>query len=835
MSAYPFPGGISNANADLGHCQNLFGNGCLADDMFSSTNTAHLLLPLGDDEDEALTLQPPTASTTANPAERSTAPAVATTLGNQTTDETGGSSSLPGGTCPAGMVMIPQAQLAAMLAAQQEMLVQSHLNQQATNSIIHSTISGGYYYHPVTGMILGSAPPPGGNPSHGVPTMIVPSNNTANHRRSNSNSCSNNGYLQRMVSGGFTRTPIDDPMSSNNQYNNNVSMETNRSPSRAPDNASSAASAFMSPDDAATSLPKVFDPPSSPQPTSRGLQPSTSGSVANNTTGVGYHDHKSYQSQSSTYTTVEMTPAVQGFTEGGGAPSENNKTAGTAAVAWSNSFLSAVATPHYPGATGMADAQPRQLFGEPSSSDNFAKPLMSGDAPQQGSINKMPPRLPSPSLSSNKGGTASSSTSNNLVNNNTSNGNDDSLRSNLFVCGLHPTVDDDALLEVFSAFGFIESAKVMLDIHKGNSRCIAFVKFASATCAASALEALNGSFTLGNPITVRVANSRAAYLPGNPTNKTFVRNVPPTVSKAALMAYFSRFGTVTDVSIHFDTAQTSYRGHFNHIPTSNTAGDGEGSGGTTPQTQPVDGTEAVPAGSGGHEKMNIVFVTFSTKEAAARAAEETHTRMPFPECRGVPLLAKVAEDSARRVERLARRYKPHNSNSSSDNNSKAAPPPPPPLSVNAATPLMHPFFSANSFTAAAAAFQQQRGLLGTGDDAAVAAAMYLGNPAFAFPGGGMMPPVANAGATNSANPAAAAAALLAAGYYPPMMIPYGMPATMLPIAPPQAEASPNSNRNANMKATKGSPKSSDAPDQQQPRGGNNAQYYLVMNGDPLHS
>lgn len=199
--------------------------------------------------------------------------------------------------------------------------------------------------------------------------------------------------------------------------------------------------------------------------------------------------------------------------------------------------------------------------------------------------------------------------------------NDDALRSNLFVCGLPPEVNDDELRELFSKYGDIESAKVMLDIHSGQSRCIAFVKFFDVADADKALEELNGFMLHDHQIAVRVANSRAAYLPGNPTNKTFVRNVPLTVSKSDLHRYFSQFGEVTDVSIHTDTAH-------------------------------VRGTNVTD------QKLNIVFVTFASKEAAAKAAEETHTKAPFPECKGVPLLAKVAEDSTRRVERLARRYRP---------------------------------------------------------------------------------------------------------------------------------------------------------------------------------
>lgn len=208
---------------------------------------------------------------------------------------------------------------------------------------------------------------------------------------------------------------------------------------------------------------------------------------------------------------------------------------------------------------------------------------------------------------------------------------DAEVRSNLFICGLPVTVTDKDLFEIFGKFGPIESAKVMLDIHTGRSRGIAFVKFSNVEHAENAVDTTNGTMINGHPITVRVANSRAAYLPGNPTNKTFVRNVPLAVSRSTLMDYFSQFGEVTDLSIKSDTAQG--RHHLHHH-------------GSRSLSSADDLAE---------EKLNIVFITYSTKEAAARAAEATHTKAPFKECNGVPLLAKVAEDTMRRMERLSRR------------------------------------------------------------------------------------------------------------------------------------------------------------------------------------
>ncbi|CBZ27488.1 conserved hypothetical protein [Leishmania mexicana MHOM/GT/2001/U1103] len=250
-----------------------------------------------------------------------------------------------------------------------------------------------------------------------------------------------------------------------------------------------------------------------------------------------------------------------------------------------------------------------------------------------------PPAMPmNSSTISHKGGSMNDNTSTSLsqaassgIAASSGQPNDAEVRSNLFVCGLPVSVRDKELLELFEKHGEIESAKVMLDIHTGRSRGIAFVKFKNVENAENAVDALNGTTVNGHQITVRVANSRAAYLPGNPTNKTFVRNVPLTVSRTTLFEYFAQFGEVTDLSIKSDTAQ----GRHNL------------SGRSTSTTE-----------DGADDKLNIVFITYSTKEAAAKAAEATHTKTPFKECNGVPLLAKVAEDTVRRMERLSRRQRP---------------------------------------------------------------------------------------------------------------------------------------------------------------------------------
>lgn len=230
----------------------------------------------------------------------------------------------------------------------------------------------------------------------------------------------------------------------------------------------------------------------------------------------------------------------------------------------------------------------------------------------------LPPRSP-PSAQS--GSCSSSSANPAAVDAAANNDSDDAIRSNVFVCQLPASARDPHIHALFAPFGPIESAKVMLNIHTGQSRGIAFVKFASPDDAARAIQALDGTTFLGNQIVVRVANAKAAFKPGAPTNKTFVRNIPLDVTRDQLATYFGKFGRVSDICV---------------LP---------------------DNVTAVAAATGTFR--NIVFVTYATHAEAHSAAEATHTSMPFPSCNGIPLLAKVAEDSVRRSERLTRRVDEH--------------------------------------------------------------------------------------------------------------------------------------------------------------------------------
>lgn len=219
--------------------------------------------------------------------------------------------------------------------------------------------------------------------------------------------------------------------------------------------------------------------------------------------------------------------------------------------------------------------------------------------------------------------------------------------TNVYVGGLHDTVNDAELERRFGVFGNITSAKVMLHIHTGMSRGIGFVKFDNTDSAAAAVAALNRTLIAGQRITVRFADSRADYKPGEKTNKVFVRNVPFDVTNETLCAHFAEFGTVSECTMHLDTA-------------------GFKAGGTGVRSR-------------------IAYLTMDSVEVAERAANAVHGTKPFPTCFAA-LMSKVAESDSKRSERRTNKGK-----------DRAPPaqvqPPPPPQQAGAQPVLYQPTYA----------------------------------------------------------------------------------------------------------------------------------------------
>lgn len=70
-------------------------------------------------------------------------------------------------------------------------------------------------------------------------------------------------------------------------------------------------------------------------------------------------------------------------------------------------------------------------------------------------------------------------------------------------------MDDQSLGQIFSAFGTVESSRVVTDRDSGRSKGFAFVEMSSDSEAAAAIEKLNGTDQLGRSMNVSEAKPMA--------------------------------------------------------------------------------------------------------------------------------------------------------------------------------------------------------------------------------------------------------------------------------------------------------------------------------------
>lgn len=79
----------------------------------------------------------------------------------------------------------------------------------------------------------------------------------------------------------------------------------------------------------------------------------------------------------------------------------------------------------------------------------------------------------------------------------------------LYVGNLSYNMDDQSLGDLFSQFGQVDSARVIMDRDSGRSKGFAFVEMSSDGEALSAIEKLNGTEQLGRSMNVSEAKPMA--------------------------------------------------------------------------------------------------------------------------------------------------------------------------------------------------------------------------------------------------------------------------------------------------------------------------------------
>ena len=89
------------------------------------------------------------------------------------------------------------------------------------------------------------------------------------------------------------------------------------------------------------------------------------------------------------------------------------------------------------------------------------------------------------------------------------------MNNKLYVGNLSYTVRDDDLNDLFSAYGQVQSAKVMMDRDTGRSKGFGFVEMGSDAEAQAAIDALNEQPFEGRNMAVNVARPREERPRGN--------------------------------------------------------------------------------------------------------------------------------------------------------------------------------------------------------------------------------------------------------------------------------------------------------------------------------
>eukprot|EP01135_Chromosphaera_perkinsii_P001031 Nk52_evm1s157 gene=Nk52_evmTU1s157 len=127
--------------------------------------------------------------------------------------------------------------------------------------------------------------------------------------------------------------------------------------------------------------------------------------------------------------------------------------------------------------------------------------------------------------------------------------------TNLYVKHLPFDMNEQALKELFSSFGEIDSCKIICDPSTGVSYGYGFVNFVSPNDAMKAIESMNGWMAGTLPLIVKLADRRSfceESLEGPPNSNLYVKNLTPETGEQELMMMFSPYGTVLHTKVLTD-------------------------------------------------------------------------------------------------------------------------------------------------------------------------------------------------------------------------------------------------------------------------------------------
>lgn len=134
----------------------------------------------------------------------------------------------------------------------------------------------------------------------------------------------------------------------------------------------------------------------------------------------------------------------------------------------------------------------------------------------------------------------------------------------LYVGGLHKSVTEDILRDLFSVSGAIQSVKILNDKNKLGFN-YAFVEFESPQAADTALHTLNGRIINNSEIKINWAfQSSSVSTNANseePTFNIFVGDLSPEVDDETLSSAFSKFPSLRQAHVMWDMQTSRSRGY----------------------------------------------------------------------------------------------------------------------------------------------------------------------------------------------------------------------------------------------------------------------------------
>ena len=130
--------------------------------------------------------------------------------------------------------------------------------------------------------------------------------------------------------------------------------------------------------------------------------------------------------------------------------------------------------------------------------------------------------------------------------------------TNIFINYIPKAWTKTELIDLFQQFGIIESAKVMIDLNTGASKCFGFVRFSNINSADTAVLNVNGMKVEGKRLLARFAG--CVENTGSPTHTIYIKSLPLAMTQKQLCEMYQVFGTIRSLDYVTDPKTNRFTG-----------------------------------------------------------------------------------------------------------------------------------------------------------------------------------------------------------------------------------------------------------------------------------